>query len=149
MDNNPDKGWTVTVAGTYDDLAPDVQMRLSFPKRTSSQCSRPDARNQCQQIAYANEELHEFEALDNFRNDNIELHQSNMKGNILPDTLQGHSMKFNPKRSLSKNYYGPGIITYFDFIRKLEQIDRFFLSSFLANLLLFSFMFEFYAKNVV
>lgn len=30
-------GWSVTVAGTYkDDMAPDVQMHLSFPKRTAS-----------------------------------------------------------------------------------------------------------------
>lgn len=118
-------GWTVTVAGTYDDMAPDVQMRLSFPKRPigASQCSRSDKLSQCQQIAFANEELNEFEALDNYRNDSIE---SSIKANMLTELastpshrplepLQGHSMKFNPKRSLTKNYYGPGICAVLSF----------------------------------
>lgn len=116
------KGWTVTVAGTYDDMAPDVQMRLSFPKR-------PIGASQCQQIAYANEELNEFEALDNYRNDSIE---SNIKANMLTELastpshrplepLQGHSMKFNPKRSLTKHYYGPGICAVLSFPLNVAQ----------------------------
>lgn len=109
-------------------MAPDVQMRLSFPKRSSSQCNRLDKLNPCQQIEYTNAELHEFEALDNYRNDNIELHQSNMKANLLPDALQGHSMKFNPKRSLTKNYFGPGI-AIFNISTTEKRIFLFFCSN--------------------
>lgn len=97
-------------------MAPDVQMRLSFPKRSSSQSNKSNkTMNLRQTIEQCSEQQQqqEIKTLDNHRNDNVSSHQKDVKPDILSTSLQAHSIKINPKRSLTRNYFGSGIIHYF------------------------------------
>lgn len=94
------KGWTVTVAGTYsDDMAPDVQMHLSFPKRSISQGNKSRDHRIIQQTNVKPMELNL-----NQEDDLLGDEPKNYKPAILPS-----SIALNPKRSLTKNHFGMGI----------------------------------------
>lgn len=112
--DNDKKGWTVTLAGTYgsDDMAPDVQMHLSFPKRASSQSKKFDKSTNIQRsIEHAKETTTEPEELDTNSNYNdTDSQKPDSKPALLPPSTP-QSIKLNPKRSLTKNYFSTGIVT--------------------------------------
>lgn len=95
-------------------MAPDVQMHLSFPKRSSSQMSKlqngsysetekPHEKYNETNGNYADEE-------DTITTDGSKSQQqTQLKAAILPPP-PSIPMKFNPKRTLTKNCYGSGIM---------------------------------------
>lgn len=92
------EGWTVTVAGTYsDDMAPDVQMHLSFPNRSTSQGNKPKPYRSIDNSKEFEHEIHS----NSFKDD----HSQDRKPAILPPP---HSIKLNPRRSLTKSIFGMG-----------------------------------------
>lgn len=101
--------WTVTVAGTYsDDMAPDVQMHLSFPKRSSSQSKKIDKSTHVQRsIDLTKDAEPELDTNSNYNDTDSQ--NFNAKAAILPPPTP-QSMKLNPKRSLTKNYLNAGTV---------------------------------------
>lgn len=95
---NIHQGWSVTVAGTHPDLAPDVEMKLSFPKAKLSQSS-------------SNERL-DAQKLEN-NNSIYYYNNKNMNNQLLPSPEQEprmsrqhiqydhHKPYYNNRRSLS------------------------------------------------
>lgn len=109
---NKSQGWTVTLAGTYsDDMAPDVQMHLSFPKRTSSLGKKIDKSiNNNRSIEQANTET-ELDTNSNY-NDTDSQKPDSKPALLPPPTPHSiNSMKLNPKRSLTKNHLSTGIVS--------------------------------------
>lgn len=103
------KGWTVTVAGTYsDDMAPDVQMHLSFPKRSSSQSKKIDKSTHNQRSIELSKDMTETELDTNSNYNDTDSQKPDVKPAILPPPTP-QSIKLNPKRSLTKNYLNTGI----------------------------------------
>ncbi|XP_031638331.1 probable serine/threonine-protein kinase DDB_G0282963 isoform X2 [Contarinia nasturtii] len=96
-------GWTVTVAGTYsDDMAPDVQMHLSFPKRAANQ-RKTIEKSTSIPMESTNNNTTELEIDTNSNYNDIDLQTPDAKPAILPPPTP-QSIKLNPKRSLTKNY---------------------------------------------
>lgn len=90
-------GWTVTLAGTYgEDMAPDVEMRLSFPKKSPP----PSSANF--------NKVYKFPSHQKYFNDSLSHRDNCAYGNgngtnqaaILPPPNGNYN---NPKRSLSRN----------------------------------------------
>lgn len=106
------KGWTVTLAGTYsDDMAPDVQMHLSFPKRSSSQSKKIDKSTHAQRsIDMAKDAEPEFDTHSNYNDSDSQNFNAKAAAILPPPTPSSQSIKFNPKRSLTKNYLNAGIV---------------------------------------
>lgn len=102
------KGWTVTVAGTYDDLAPDVQMHLSFPQRSSSQGKKCDKSTNIHRSIEQTKDT-ELELDTNSNYNDTDSQKPDAKPAILPPPTP-QSIKLNPKRSLTKNYFNTGTI---------------------------------------
>lgn len=106
---NNKKGWTVTLAGTYsDDMAPDVQMHLSFPKRASSQNKKFDKSTYVHRSIENAKETPEPELDTNSNYNDTDSHKPDSKPALLPPQTP-QSIKLNPKRSLTKNYFSTGI----------------------------------------
>lgn len=113
------QGWTVTLAGTYqDDMAPEVEMRLSFPKtatsskklgnRLSINAPHENESNVTHQ-SKSSKSLKQY--LDNgFYGPNET--DSNHSHQQQPALLPPPSNHFNPKRTLSRNHYSSGIISF-------------------------------------
>lgn len=100
----------MTVAGTYsDDMAPDVQMHLSFPKRASSQSKQLDKSTNMRSIELGKDAT-ETEPDTNSNYNDTDSQKLEIKPAILPPPTP-QSIKLNPKRSLSKNYYNTGIVS--------------------------------------
>lgn len=88
-------GWTVTLAGTYgEDMAPDVEMRLSFPKK-----SPPPPSSSYKVYKFPSHQK------SNYFNES----SSHRDHGIYDDYTNGHpallppSSTYNPKRSLSRS----------------------------------------------
>lgn len=111
-------GWTVTLAGTYcDDMAPDVQMHLSFPKRSSSQSTKSNNSNYLRQTVEESEKQQENNGNYEDEADSIVTEQQQevqRKAAILPPPSP-IPIRLNPKRTLTKNCYGPGTINHIFF----------------------------------
>lgn len=102
--------WTVTLAGTYqDDMAPDVQMHLSFPQRSSSQGKVMIKRQLCAaspqpmlepttQAISQNGNNHDD---GYYFNEDI---RTDMQPAIMP-SQQTNQLNFNPRRTLSRHHY--------------------------------------------
>lgn len=102
------KGWTVTVAGTYsDDMAPDVQMNLCFPKRSLSQGNKQKV---YRTIEHSKQRLIEQDIRSNHSSSKDEIYFDSQRTDKKPAILPPpHSIKLNPKRSLTKtNIFGMG-----------------------------------------
>lgn len=87
-------------------MAPDVQMHLSFPKRSSSQGNKQKV---YRTIEHSKQRFIEQDIRSNSSKDEIYFDSQRMdkKTAILPPP---HSIKLNPKRSLTKNnIFGMGI----------------------------------------
>lgn len=87
-------------------MAPDVQMHLSFPKRSSSQGNKQKI---YRTIEHSEQRLIEQDIRSNSSKDEIYFDSQRMdrKPAILPPP---QSIKLNPKRSLTKNnIFGMGI----------------------------------------
>lgn len=88
-------------------MTPDVQMHLSFPKRSSSQGNKQKI---YRTIEHSKQRLIEQDVRSNSLKDEIYLDSQRMdkKPAILP---LSNSIKLNPKRSLTKNnnIFGMGI----------------------------------------
>lgn len=104
------KGWTVTLAGTYGDnnIIPDVQMHLSFPKRSSSNSQKLDKSTYLQESIDQPKETDDVELDTNSNYNDTNSQKSEIKQAILPPSTP-QSIKLNPKRSLTKNYFNTGI----------------------------------------
>lgn len=110
------------MAGTYqDDMAPDVKMRLSFPKRSSSHNNQIDNTTSRlhRSVEHSKPSIAHTQYYDN---GNYEFNENNMNDKqqaILPSAQQqlapAESMNFNPKRTLSRNFYNSGIICFINF----------------------------------
>lgn len=102
----------MTVAGTYsDDMAPDVQMHLSFPKRSSSQSKKLDKSTHIRSIELG-KDMTETEPDTNSNFNDTDRQNADTKPALLPPpTPQSiNQIKLNPKRSLTKHYYNTGIL---------------------------------------
>lgn len=105
------KGWTVTLAGTYsDDMAPDVQMHLSFPKRASSQGKKFDKSTYMHRSIENAKDTSEAELDTNSNYNDTDSQKPDSKPALLPPPTP-QSIKLNPKRSLTKNYLNTGIVS--------------------------------------
>lgn len=104
------KGWTVTLAGTYSDQIPDVQMHLSFPKRSSSQSRKLDkSTHSHQSIDQPKDTDMDLDTNSNYNDTDSQ--KPEPKPAILPPSTP-QSIKLNPKRSLTKNYFNAGICSF-------------------------------------
>lgn len=104
------KGWTVTLAGTYSDQIPDVQMHLSFPKRSSSQSRKLDkSTHSHQSIDQPKDTDMDLDTNSNYNDTDSQKPEA--KPAILPPSTP-QSIKLNPKRSLTKNYFNAGICSF-------------------------------------
>lgn len=84
-------------------MAPDVQMNLSFPKRSLSQSKQFDKSTHVHRsIELTKDTEPELDSNSNY-NEN-ESQKSDVKPAILASSTP-QSMKLNPKRSLTKNYF--------------------------------------------
>lgn len=93
----------MTLAGTYnDDMAPDVEMRLSFPKKNGKGDSETGFLNQ----KYSNSFKQENGNYQSFQREQSDISNENYQLNnraALPTTANGN---MNPKRTLSKAVIG-------------------------------------------
>lgn len=102
--------WTVTLAGTYqDDMAPDVQMHLSFPQRSSSQGKvmvkrQLRAASPSLQRPSLNGNQHNVDDDDDDFNESI---GNDVQQAIMP-AQPTNQLNLNPRRTLSRNYYSSG-----------------------------------------
>lgn len=113
----PFLGWSLTLAGTYnDDMAPDVEMRLSFPKKNGN--ADVDTAVSNRKSAYKQENGN----YQNFQREQSDVSNENYQLNnraALPTT---GSANMNPKRSLSKSVVGKNeIFSLQDFIRTFNR----------------------------
>lgn len=104
------KGWTVTLAGTYSDQIPDVQMHLSFPKRSSSQSRKLDKSTHLHQLIDQPKDT-DMDLDTNSNYNDTDSQKPEAKPAILPPSTP-QSIKLNPKRSLTKNYFNAGICSF-------------------------------------
>lgn len=89
-------------------MAPDVQMHLSFPKRSSSQSKKVDKSIPAQRsIDKAKDAEPEPDSNSNYHETDSQNYNS--KAAILPPPTP-QSIKLNPKRSLTKNFINSGIV---------------------------------------
>lgn len=95
-------GWSLTLAGTYnDDMAPDVEMRLSFPKKNGNADSDTNSLNR--KTTYNKQQNGNYQSFQREPSDiSNENYQLNNRA-VLPAT---GSANVNPKRSLSKSVIG-------------------------------------------
>ncbi|KAG4066145.1 hypothetical protein HA402_010347 [Bradysia odoriphaga] len=96
---NQNTGWSLTLAGTYnDDMAPDVEMRLSFPKKNGKTDSDTGSLNR----KYSNSYKQENGNYQSFQREQSDVSNENYQLNnraALPTAGNGN---INPKRTLSK-----------------------------------------------
>lgn len=96
-------GWSLTLAGTYnDDMAPDVEMRLSFPKKNGKTDSDTSSLNR----KITNSFKQENGNFQSFQREQSDVSNENYQLNnraALPTT---GSANINPKRTLSKAVVG-------------------------------------------
>lgn len=89
-------------------MAPDVQMHLSFPKRSSSHSKKIDKSTHAQRsIDLAKDAEPELDSNSNYNDTDSQ--NFNTKAAILPPPTP-QSIKLNPKRSLTKNYLNAGTV---------------------------------------
>lgn len=90
-------------------MAPDVQMHLSFPKRSSSQSKKLDKSTHMQQsIDVAKDTEPELDSNSNYKDTDSQKFTVKQPAILPPPTPQ--SIKLNPKRSLTKNYFNTGTV---------------------------------------
>lgn len=90
-------------------MAPDVQMHLSFPKRSSSTSKKFDKSTHVQRsIEQTKDTEPEFDSNSNFNDTDSQ--KPDAKPAILAPQTPSQSMKLNPKRSLTKNYFHSGTV---------------------------------------
>lgn len=90
---------------------PDVQMNLSFPKRASSQSKKFDKSTNIHRSIEHAKDTTEAEELDTNSNYNdTDSQKPDSKPTLLPPPTP-QSIKLNPKRSLTKNYFSTGIVS--------------------------------------
>lgn len=91
-------------------MAPDVQMHLSFPKRSSSQSNKFDKSTYARRSIEQTKDMTEPELDANSNYNDTDSQKIDIKPAILPPpTATPQSIKLNPKRSLTKNYFNTGI----------------------------------------
>lgn len=110
-------GWSLTLAGTYnDDMAPDVEMRLSFPKKNGKGDSETAPINR----KYSNSYKQENGNYQSFQREHSDVSNENYQLNnraALPTAGNGN---INPKRTLSKAVIG---IVVEDLTYRLSFVD--------------------------
>lgn len=91
-------------------MAPDVQMHLSFPKRSSSHSTKIDKSIHVQRsIDLATKEAEpELDTNSNYNDTDSQNFNTKAAAILPPPTPQ--SIKLNPKRSLTKNYLNTGTV---------------------------------------
>lgn len=83
-------------------------MHLSFPKRSSSNCQKLDKSTYLQESIDQPKETDDVELDTNSNYNDTVSQKSEIKQAILPPSTP-QSIKLNPKRSLTKNYFNTGI----------------------------------------
>lgn len=118
------KGWSLTLAGTYrDDMAPDVEMRLSFPKKSPKDDDTERSQHRRQRTIVEHPKLSNDLPPHHHLNNNFENPSSNktnyhrQQSDVSNENYQQHSSRgirpslpmpahLNPKRTLSKSIPG-------------------------------------------
>lgn len=101
-------GWSLTLAGTYrDNMAPDVEMKLSFPKKTINNGDDLDSSKSQEKEKYLNNNmgnLYQRQSSD-ISNENLNTNRAALPPPPPPTQQQQPtpgSQNLNPKRTLSK-----------------------------------------------
>lgn len=118
------KGWSLTLAGTYrDDMAPDVEMRLSFPKKSPKDDDTEHTQAQRHRSIIDHPKFSNGLPPHHHLNNNFENPTSNKAGyqrqqsDVSNENYSQHSSRttrptlplpahLNPKRTLSKSIPG-------------------------------------------
>lgn len=94
-------GWSLTLAGTYnDDMAPDVEMRLSFPKKNGKADSDTSSFNKKNTFKQDNGNY------QNYQREQSDISNENYNSNNRAALPTAGSGNINPKRTLSKAVIG-------------------------------------------
>lgn len=94
-------GWSLTLAGTYnDDMAPDVEMRLSFPKKNGK------ADSDTSSLSRKNTNRPDNGNYQNFQREQSDVSNENYQLNNRAALPTAGSANINPKRTLSKAVSG-------------------------------------------